>query len=83
VLFHKDEIGASGDDLAEAARLEIRNPIRKVVGAVVNVVDDSLEGPEQLAIRWSLDQLPGLRVLLREARDAGRVVILLSNWLRF
>lgn len=79
VLFHKDEIGASGGDLAEATRLEIRNPNRKVVGAVVNVVDDSLEGPEQLAIRWSLDQLPVLRVLLSEARDAGRVVILLSD----
>ena len=79
VLFHKDEIGASGGDLAEAARLEIRNPNRKVVGAVVNVVDDSLEGPEQLAIRWSLDQVPVLRALLSEARDAGRVVILLSD----
>lgn len=79
VLFHKDEIGASGGDLAESTRLEIRNPNRKVVGAVVNVVDDSLEGPEQLAIRWSLDQLPVLRALLSEARDAGRVVILLSD----
>jgi hypothetical protein len=79
VLFHKDEIGASGGDLAEAVRLEIRNPNRKVVGTVVNVVDDSLEGPEQLAIRWSLEQVPVLRALLSEARDAGRVVILLSD----
>jgi hypothetical protein len=45
VLFHKDEIGASGGELSEAARLEIRNQNRKIVGAVVNVVDDSLEGP--------------------------------------
>ena len=79
VLFHKDEIGASGGDLAEAVRLEIRNPNRKVVGAIVNVVDDSLVGPEQLAIRWSLDQVPVLRALLSEARDAGRAVILLSD----
>jgi hypothetical protein len=79
VLFHKDEIGSSGGDLAEAVRLEIRNPNRKVVGTVVNVVDDSLEGPEQLAIRWSLDQVPVLRALLSEARDAGRVVVLLSD----
>jgi hypothetical protein len=79
ILFHKDEIGASGGELSESARLEIRNPNRKIVGAVVNVVDDSLEGPEQLAIRWSLDQVPVLRALLSEARDAGRVVILLSD----
>ena len=79
ILFHKDEIGASGGELSESARLEIRNANRKVVGAVVNVVDDSLEGPEQLAIRWTLDQVPVLRALLSEARDAGRVVILLSD----
>ncbi len=45
----------------------------------MNVVDDSLEGPEQLAIRWSLDQVPVLRALLSEARDAGLVLILLSD----
>jgi hypothetical protein len=60
-------------------RIEIRNPNRKIVGVVVNVVDDSLEGPEQLAIRWTLDQVPVLRALLSEARDAGRAVILLSD----
>lgn len=79
ILFHKDEIGASGGDLGESVRMEIRNPNRKVVGTVVNVVDDSLEGPEQLAIRWGLEQVPVLRALLSEARDAGRVVVLLSD----
>jgi hypothetical protein len=79
ILFHRDEIGTGGGDLAEAVRLEIRNPSRKVVGAVVNVVDDSLEGPAQLAIRWSLDQVPVFRALLSEAREVGRVVILLSD----
>jgi hypothetical protein len=79
ILFHKDEIGASGGDLAEAVRIEIRNPNRRIVGVVVNVVDDSLEGPEQLAIRWTLDQVPILRALLSEARDAGRAAVLLSD----
>jgi hypothetical protein len=50
-----------------------------VVGAVVNVVDDSLGGPEQLAVRWALEQVPVLRALLSEAREAGRVVVLLSD----
>ena len=79
VLFHKDEVGASGGDLAESVRLEIRNPNRKAVGVVVNVVDDSLGGPEQRAFRWPLDEIPVLRALLGEARDAGRVVILASD----
>ena len=31
ILFHKDEIGASGNDLAESVRLEVRNPNRRIV----------------------------------------------------
>lgn len=79
ILFHKDEIGASGNDLAESVRLEVRNPNRKIVGVIVNVVDDSLEGPEQLSIQWSLRSISVLQALLSEARDAGRVVILTSD----
>jgi hypothetical protein len=79
ILFHKDEIGASGNDLAESVRLEVRNPNRKIVGVIVNVVDDSLEGPEQLSIQWSLRSISVLQALLSEARDAGRVVILASD----
>jgi hypothetical protein len=79
VLFHKDEIGTSGGNLAESVRLEIRNPNRKAVGVVLNVVDDSLDGPEQRAFRWPLDEIPVLQALLGEARDAGRVVILVSD----
>jgi hypothetical protein len=79
ILFHKDEIGASAGELAEKVRLEIQSDSRRVVGVIVNVVDDSLEGPEQLSIRWTLEQVPVLRALLGEARDAGRVVVLLSD----
>ena len=79
VLFHKDEVGTIGNDLAESVRLAIRDSRRKVVGAVVNVIDDHLEGPQQLAIQWGLKSIPVLQTLLSEARDAGRVVILASD----
>jgi hypothetical protein len=79
ILFHKDEIGASGSDLSETVRLEIRGGSRKVVGVIVNVVDDSLEGPEQLSIHWNLRSVSILQALLSEARDAGRIVILASD----
>ena len=79
ILFHKDEIGASGSELAESVRLEIRNPNRKVVGVIVNVIDDSLAGPEQLSIQWRLRSISVLQALLGEARDAGRVVVLASD----
>jgi hypothetical protein len=42
-------------------------------------VDDSLGGPEQLSIQWSLRSISVLQALLSEARDAGRIVILASD----
>ncbi len=78
-LFHKDEVGSSGADLSEALRTAVGRGDLKLVGAVLNVIDDSLSGPEQLAIQWSLRSIPVLRTLLSEARNSGRVVVLASD----
>lgn len=78
-LFHKDEVGAGASNLSDAVRREIRSDQRRIVGVVLNVVDDSLSGPEQRAFRWSLDQIPVLRTLLTEAEATGRVVIMTSD----
>lgn len=79
VLFHKDEVGSSGGDLSEALRLAVGKSERKVVGVVLNVIDDSLGGPEQRSFRWNLQDIPVLQTLLSEARSAGRVVVLASD----
>jgi hypothetical protein len=79
VLFHKDEVGATGGELSEALRKELRSEKRRVVGAIVNVVDDSLAGPEQLAIRWTLAEMPVVHALLNEAKEAGRVIVVVSD----
>jgi hypothetical protein len=73
VLFHKDELAG------EAVRKEMRNPQRRIVGVVINVVDDSLDGPDQRAFHWSLSQVPILRALLSEAEIAGRTIIFASD----
>ena len=73
VLFHKDELAA------ESVRKEIRNSQRRVVGVVINVVDDSLDGPDQRAFHWSLSQVPVLRALLAEAETAGRTTVFASD----
>jgi len=49
------------------------------VGVVLNVIDDSLGGPEQLSIQWNLRSIAVLQALLSEAKSAGRVVILASD----
>lgn len=79
VLFHKDEVGSSGTDLSEALRVAISRNASAVVGVVLNVIDDSLGGPEQLSIQWNLRSIAVLRTILSDARTAGRVVILASD----
>jgi hypothetical protein len=79
VLFHKDEVGSSGTDLSEALRLAISKNTSAVVGVVLNVIDDSLGGPEQLSIQWNLRSIAVLQTILSDARTAGRVVILASD----
>jgi len=79
ILFHKDEVGSSGADLSEALRLAVGKNERKIVGVVLNVIDDSLGGPEQRSFRWNLQDIPVLQALLSEAKSAGRVVVLASD----
>lgn len=78
-LFHKDEVGSSGVDLGESLRLAISGNDSKLVGVVLNVIDDSLAGPEQLSIQWNLRSIAVLQALLSEAKSAGRVVVLASD----
>jgi hypothetical protein len=79
VLFHKDEVGSSGADLSEALRMAVVKNEPKLVGVVLNVIDDSLGGPEQLSIQWNLRSIAVLQTMLSEARSAGRVVVLASD----
>ena len=48
-------------------------------GVVYNAVDDHLSGPDQLHQRWALEDLRLLLPLLREAREARRVVIITAD----
>src|SRR5450759_3590275 len=79
-LFHKGQVGADGHgQLAQEVRDAVASPDVRVVGVVVNAVDDHLHKADQARPRWSLDYLPLLGALLYEARQAGRLVILTSD----
>lgn len=77
-LFHKGELSDS-TNLASDVRAAIANPHQRVVGVVYNAVDDHLSGPDQLAQRWALEDLRLLLPLLREAREARRVVVITAD----
>lgn len=80
VLFHKASFQESRDaSLAADVRKEIGSAHRKIVGVVVNAVDDHLLKGEQIDTRWTRDEIKVLPTLLHEAKTARRTVIMLSD----
>ena len=80
VLFHKASLQESEDaSLAADIRREIGLSHRKVVGVVVNAVDDHLLKGDQIGTRWTRDEIKVLPSLLHEAKMSRRTVILLSD----
>jgi hypothetical protein len=77
-LFHKGDLSDAGN-LSPEVRAAIGNPHQRVVGVVYNAVDDHLSGPDQLNQRWALEDLRLLLPLLREAREARRVVVITAD----
>jgi len=75
VFFHK---GALAQGLSDAVRDAIDGPGR-VVGAVVNAIDDHLARSEQVRAHWSVRDVPPLSWLLTAAFDAGRLVLLVAD----
>jgi hypothetical protein len=78
ILFHKNDLAAMADPHSSVLR-EIADTRRRVVGCVINAIDDSLSGPVQIAPDWNLEYLAVLRPLLDEAAAAGRIVVLTSD----
>jgi hypothetical protein len=80
VLLHKaDLVAASGVALPDDVRRLVADPDQRVVGVVVNAVDDHLARGQQLRVGWDLLSLRPLSWLLDAAAEAGRVVVLTAD----
>src|SRR5262249_44497102 len=79
ILFHKNSLAELGRNANSDLLQEISSEKRKVVGVVINVVDDHLLKGEQLSVPWKLEHIPTLEHLLYAARDAGRAVIITAD----
>ena len=77
-LFHKAGVRDPRGGLAAELRDEIGGD-RRVVGVVVNAIDDHLARSDQLRTPWSVRDILPLRWLLEEARGAERLVVLASD----
>lgn len=80
ILFHKRELTEGNRGvISDEVKRELLSEKRKVVGVVINAIDDRLSKAEQIVDDWSLDSIDPLGGLLRLARDSGRVVVLASD----
>ena len=69
----------AAEGLAAPVREALRDQRRRVVGAVLNAVDDHLAKSGQMQLAWRFDSVRLLPALLMEAHAAGRAVALTSD----
>jgi hypothetical protein len=80
VLFHKATLSESGGaELSKDLRDTIDSEKRRVVGIVVNAIDDFLLKGGQTPLPTTLSSIPVVRNLLYEAEQSRRVVVLTSD----
>ena len=79
-LFHKAALeGDEDSSLAGDIRQALANKKQRVVGIVINAVDDHLDKGDQIDAVWTMQHIRVLEPILAEASAAGRLVILLSD----
>jgi hypothetical protein len=78
-LFHKDDLRApAGEELAPAVRAAVESGER-LVGVVLNTVDDALAKADPGGVDWTVETVQHLAALLDLAASVGRTVILTSD----
>lgn len=79
-LFVKGDL-STGDQLGLASDVSaaILNSRCRLVGVVVNAMDDLLAASDQVALAWDIDSIKPLRELLHAARESERLVVITSD----
>lgn len=76
VLMHQAQFEQA--TLAESLG-KISDRRRRVVGVIINAIDDELSGSRQYDRTWSIDHIIPLRSVLDAAREAERAVVVVSD----
>jgi hypothetical protein len=80
VLFHKRDLRVGGLDAPPEELLNaIADTRQRVVGAVINSIDERLKDVVAPTGGWSMNDLHPLRDVLAEARRAGRAVVITAD----
>jgi hypothetical protein len=78
LLLHKAGLEQSHQLTSEAVQA-IADTEQRVVGLVINAIDDALAKSEQVRIDWTLESIPLLAEVLEQGRRAGRTVVITSD----
>lgn len=78
-LFHKSDLRDPTGGLAVTLRNALQDPRQRILGVVVNAVDDHLDSGGQLNVRWSCGSISPLLEILDGAAEADRVVVLTAD----
>jgi len=80
VLFHKADLAGDGTaGVASNVVGAITDDKQRVVGVVINAVDDHLAKGDQIRVDWTVHRIKPLDELLAAASDAGRAVVVVSD----
>ena len=80
MLYHKGDLreaGAAG--VPRGVAESIAEPDHRVVGVVINAVDDHLAKGDQVPVPWTTRHIRPVEELLDACRSSGRVVVLVSD----
>lgn len=78
LLIGADSQARAGDVTQEALEL-VGCLDRRVVGVVLNALDDQLHGSRQVRLRYTAETIKGLSALVQRAVEAERAILLLSD----
>ncbi len=79
-LFHKGDLSRSdGGGIADEVQQVIEDPEQKIVGCVVNAIDDHLLKGDQVRPAWAVDTISPLGHLLERAVSSGRTVVITAD----
>lgn len=79
-LFLKGDLQEENQNaLATGVRDAIADKKCRVVGVVVNAIDDHLDSGDQVVFTWGLDRIKPLRELFKLAMESDRLVLMTSD----
>ncbi len=78
-LFHRREVLDSQGGLTDDLVRKVESSAHKLVGVVLNAIDDTLAKDDQLELRWRLSTIRPLASLVTLAQRSERAVLLVSD----